>query len=297
MVSIVFNRIPSLDRITGKHYFRFFTYTLLVFLVFGGRFRSAAKIIRNFFPLILMTTVFENLGDVVTMINPHYADQALIRIDKFLFGGDASLWMQQFYTPWLSNLMHSAYTSYYFLPPLVAMVLYLTGQYRNFRNFMVAVTFTGFIGYIGYVLVPAIGPRFTLAHLYTKDLKTGYLVGKMVEIINNYEPYRADCFPSLHTAHTLVAMIFSFRYLSKYFSIPVNILGGLLIISTMYGRYHYAIDVVAGIGLAVFNVAMASRVNRFWYEKVFYDNWENHYPEKIKWSRIKDLFRFFRKKN
>ncbi len=300
IISIVFNKMPNYNRITGRHYFRFFTYGLLIYILFGGKLKKIGLVIRNFFPLILMTTVFENLGDLVTKINPNYADLALIKIDKFLFGVDPSMWMQQFITPWLSSLMHTAYTSYFFIPPVVSIVLYLSGKHKEFRDFIVAVTFTAFLGYIGYVLIPAIGPRFTIAHLYTTDLKTGALLSKIVKIINDYEPFKADCFPSLHTAHTLVAMIFAAKYTNKFFSIPLNILGSLLIISTMYGRYHYGIDVIAGILLAILNCYLAPRINKLWYNKVFYDDWKNHYPGKLRLSGIKNIFNIFtvfKKKN
>ncbi len=292
IISIIFNKHIYYNRITGRHYFHFFSYTVLIFIIFGGKFKSITKIIRNFFPLVLITTVFENLGDVVTKINPHFADKTLIAIDKFIFGGDPSIWMQRFYTPWLSNLMHSAYTSYYFLPPMLGMILYISGKYKEFRDFVVAATFTAFIGYIGYVLVPAVGPRYTLAHLYTKDIKTGAVITKVIKMINNYEPFRADCFPSLHTAHTFIVMIFSARYLSKFISIPVNILGTLLIISTMYGRYHYGIDVIAGLLLATFNIYIAPYVNNWWYKKIFIGNWKEHYPGKLKFD-LKKIYKFF----
>ena len=292
ILSFVFHDKLEYNRITGRHYFRFFTYTLLLYFLFGGKLKSIGKIIRNFFPLILITTVFENLGDVITKINPYHADWTLIKIDKFLFGGDASLWMERFYTPWLNNLMHSAYTSYYLIPPLIGMLLYLSGNYKAFRNFVVAVAFTAFLGYIGYVLVPAIGPKFVLAHLYTKSIKTGALMTQIAKVINDYEPFRADCFPSLHTAHTLVAMMYAYKYIKKIFSIPFCMCGSLLIISTVYGRHHYVIDVIAGILLAIFNVIIAARINEFWYKKVFIGNWREHYPESINWQRAKQFFKF-----
>ena len=292
ILSFVFHDKLEYNRITGRHYFRFFTYTILLYLLFGGKFKSIGKIFRNFFPLVLVTTAFENLGDVITKINPHHADWTLIKIDKFLFGGDISLWMERLYTPWLNDLMHSAYTSYYLIPPLIGMLLYLSGNYKVFRNFIVAVAFTAFLGYIGYVLVPAIGPKHVLAHLYTKNFKTGALMAKLAVIINNYEPFRADCFPSLHTAHTLVAMIYAYKYLKKFFSIPFCIWGSLLIISTVYCRHHYVIDVVAGILLAVFNIYLAAKINNLWYKKIFIGNWRDHYPETINWERLKRFLKF-----
>jgi len=65
-----------------------------------------------------------------------------------------------------------------------------------------------------------------------------------------------DCFPSLHTAQPLAILIIAYKYERKLFYIlllPIM----MTIFSTMYLRYHYGIDVIAGIILAVFVVKIA----------------------------------------
>lgn len=294
IIFLIYKKVPNLNRITARHYFYFFSYTMIIAFIMGIKIKGLVKILRNFFPLILVYTVFENLGDIVQILNPHLSDWSLIKIDKFLFGGDPSLWMQKFYSPWLSRIMHSCYTSYYFIPPLVGMVIYLKGNYKGFRDFLVAVVFCAFIGYIGYLLVPAVGPRYTLAHLYTKDLKTGVFLTKVMNVIDNLEPFKADCFPSLHTAHTVIGLLFSFKYSKFLFYFLAPLVTGL-VISTMYGRYHYGIDVIAGLLLAWLCIYIAPKINNFWYEKILPMPIENYFPQKIQLKKLK-CFRLLTKK-
>jgi membrane-associated phospholipid phosphatase len=62
-----------------------------------------------------------------------------------------------------------------------------------------------------------------------------------------------DCFPSLHTANTFLVMLLVWRQARKlaWLYIP---LGSSCIAATIYLRYHYTIDVMAGLvlGGAVF---------------------------------------------
>ncbi len=67
-----------------------------------------------------------------------------------------------------------------------------------------------------------------------------------------------DAFPSGHTAMTLATVILTARYLRRYlwFLVPHAI---LIVFGTIYLRYHYAIDIVAGAALALAVVAVVRR--------------------------------------
>jgi membrane-associated phospholipid phosphatase len=117
-----------------------------------------------------------------------------------------------------------------------------------------------FLSYIGYFFLPAVGPRFTLHHFSMIDrdlpgvLLTPYLrwfvnAGGSVPLGVPDEVAIAgtqrDVFPSGHTMMTLVLIYLSakFRAKSRYF---IYVTGVLLIIATVYQRYHYVVDILAG---------------------------------------------------
>ena len=56
--------------------------------------------------------------------------------------------------------------------------------------------------------------------------------------------------PSGHTAIALIVLFLSYRYARLLFYLFCPIVGAL-ILSTVYLRYHYAIDLFAGAALAV----------------------------------------------
>ena len=67
-----------------------------------------------------------------------------------------------------------------------------------------------------------------------------------------------DCFPSGHTEIALVVLLYAWRFERRYFCglLPAV---GLLLFSTVYLRYHYVVDVLAG-ALLLFQNALLNLV-------------------------------------
>ena len=63
-----------------------------------------------------------------------------------------------------------AYVSYYFLPVILGVTLYLKNPKADFEMAVFVLLFGYYVSFIGYILFPAIGPRYTLTHLQTVPL-------------------------------------------------------------------------------------------------------------------------------
>ncbi|RPI96846.1 MAG: phosphatase PAP2 family protein, partial [Chloroflexi bacterium] len=68
-------------------------------------------------------------------------------------------------------------------------------------------------------------------------------------------------FPSSHVAIALTTVWFSFRYLPRIRYLHL-VIAMLLCLSTVYCRYHYVIDVFAGMATAAFLVPIANWLYR-----------------------------------
>ena len=105
------------------------------------------------------------------------------------------------------------------------------------------------MSYATYFLVPAIGPRFTLEHLQINPVTGLWATQSIIDTLNFLESIQRDAFPSGHTEMTILTMIYAWKFSRKYFWV-LSIIGTSLIFSTVFLRYHYVIDVVAGALLA-----------------------------------------------
>lgn len=251
--------------------------------VLSGKFGfTLVKIIRNWIPIIFFLVAYENLGDLVRFINPHDADPVLKRIDDFMFGGvNPTLWLEQYIRPWFSEIMHAAYVNYYPLLPVIGFALYINRDYHKFRNAMMSVCLGFYLGYIGYLLVPTVGPRYFMAEMFTISVKgTTMLSEKTYEMLNALESTRRDCFPSLHTAITVIVTYYAYRYRRILFWFMLPVASGI-VMATIYLRYHYVIDVAAGLLHASFCIWLGPRVNTWWYEHITGDHVLEDYPEKL----------------
>jgi membrane-associated phospholipid phosphatase len=120
-----------------------------------------------------------------------------------------------------------------------------------------------YLSYIGYLLFPAIGPRFTMAQLYTVPLDGGVITDFLRDSLNNLEHNKRDCMPSGHTQIALITLGLAFRHSRKLFYIYLPMVLGL-ILATVYLRYHYVVDVLAGALLAAICLALGPWLFRWW---------------------------------
>jgi len=70
-------------------------------------------------------------------------------------------------------------------------------------------------------------------------------------------------FPSLHCAVSFVSLFFAWRYVKWLFwlMLPAVI---LLIVSTVYLRHHYVIDLIAGLFLGIFAFWIGPKMEDWW---------------------------------
>lgn len=220
------------------------------------------RFIHAFIPIVCVLLIFNSLGDLIPGIRQHYYDDLLIRIDFEMFGAHPTVWLERFSNPLLTGLLQAAYISYYFMPIALASALFLKSRHREFEAVVFALLLCFYLSYIGYLLFPAVGPRFTLNHLQTMGLQAGPLTAWVQQTLDGLEHNKTDAFPSGHTAVALVSLFYAGKFGEKgLFRILVPAVSGL-IVSTVYLRYHYVIDVVAGVLLAALTIFIAPLTHR-----------------------------------
>jgi len=209
-----------------------------------------ALFVRWWYPAFLIPPIFTELARLVHPINPVDIDPQLIAIDYALFGVHPTVWLERWTVPWLTEYMQLAYVTFYFLPFVLCIPLYRQGQLRAFRISLCALLLGYYVSYVLYFLTPARGPRFYLAEDQTVPLTGLWLTGPLQTILDTLEGVQRDAFPSGHTAIAIIVLIMAARYQPRLFY-PLVVVSGSLILSTVYLRYHYVIDVIAGLLLAV----------------------------------------------
>jgi len=215
------------------------------------------------FPVICVLLIFDSLEWVVHYINPEDIDPLLIRIDYLIFGNHPTVMLERIMHPLLTDMVQIAYSTYYFIPVSYGIVLISKRKKEEFDRSLFLILFCFYLSYIGYILFPALGPRFTIDHLQTQELQ-GFLITEPIQnLLNRLEGIKRDAFPSGHTAVACTVLYCAYMFEKRFFWICLPVVAAL-IFSTVYCRYHYVIDIIAGLVLTVLSVAVGEWYYRGW---------------------------------
>lgn len=254
VILVFFRRIPDAGWVAGAHLGGLAVYLLL---------RWASTRVGMLRPVFVMSLfglvigIYEGMGFILPYLRDDTlpttvpvgtaADRWLALIDQTLFGGDPTTW----FTPILSQggvlLLQICYTSYFFLALVVVVVVLARKRYRSFLSYTAVIIGCFFTTYVGYYLWPAYGPR--VFYEYAEALPHSALSEAIYRAIDTADLIHLNAFPSGHTAVTLVYLAILFEESRRLAWIFLPLVLGL-IVATVALRYHYLIDVVAGVIVA-----------------------------------------------
>jgi membrane-associated phospholipid phosphatase len=248
------HRLPHWTQVLAIYGLTLSSYLLIVLLDTRWPYKFF-ELLRRWAPYAGILPVFHSLGYITHNIRPDL-DSYLIGIDRSLFGVHPTVWLESVTHPLLVDLLALAYSSYYFLPIVLALVLHFDRKHHELEHLFLAVTIGFFLSYVGYLLVPAIGPRFTLTGEQAGPVRGWLWANQILDVLNAGEFNKRDCFPSGHTGITLIVLYYAHAHHKRLFAFLLPV-GVLLILATVFLRLHYVIDVIAGFVLAALAVLIA----------------------------------------
>jgi membrane-associated phospholipid phosphatase len=211
-----------------------------------------------FYPTAL-NIVFPAMAVAIPAIHPVKLDALLFALDARWLGGNWSERLDAFATPALTELMSGCYML--FVPLLYGNLLRYFFWQRERRAAFLAGLFTVYgVGFLGYMLVPAAGPYVAFASTFKGPLPGGAL-WQLNERMVAFGSNGVDVFPSLHTGVSAYILLFAWRHARREFWLLLPLALGICI-STLYLRYHYLIDVICGLVLAMLAAIVSLRAER-----------------------------------
>ncbi len=232
--------------------------------------------IQDWYPIPMIYFIFKEVHFIIQGSERADWDNIFIAIDRIMFGADPTVWLTQFASPLLTEILQIAYTSYFFIMLAIGIELYIRRDQEKFLFAVFTVAYGFALSYLGYLAFPAVGPRFTLHDFYAlnNELPGLWLTNSLRDFINAGESIpkgslnalalaQRDVFPSGHTQMTILSMYFAQRYKLKVRYL-IHVFGSLLIIATVYLRYHYVIDLIGGVIFMIFTIWSAPKLVRWW---------------------------------
>ena len=237
----------------------------VVLFVVGRTSRFAlGRAFADLYPIAVVPQVFNGLQPLITALGFPNQDAALVAIDRWMLAGrDAAVLTEPLIRPWVSDALFAAYFSFFLFPFAVGLPMFFRRDRGPFRRFIFTVVLAFFVSYAGYFLVPARGPRYYQWPADDTRTRVTALSQWVYDGLNSVEYTKDDVFPSGHVMVTTTCMLAAWRSNPRLFAglLPVAL---ALAFATIYCRYHYLIDVIAGFALGCAT---------FWAAYAFHDRW------------------------
>lgn len=219
----------------------------------GGR----AALVAALYPLATLPWLWGELGTLLPLVHGGANDATVQRWDVALLGAHVhAIWMARSHAQWLVSAMYTSYLSFYALLAVMPLMLLATQRVSALEDYvyriMLAYCACGTI----YMLFPVIGPT----PIYPPDTPIGQSAFvRLLRVLDSAGDSLGTSFPSSHAVVAVTIIIGAWRWFRPAIAGLLAADAAWMTLAAVYTQNHYAIDVIAGAGLAIALVAVSGR--------------------------------------
>jgi len=214
---------------------------------------------RHFYPLILYAFLYRESELLNLMFVDRYLDPAFIALEERIFDFQPAVeFMKAFPHRLVSEFFYLSYFSYYVMIAGAGLALYFRRR-DEFWHYLAVLSFVFYGCFLAFMVLPVAGPPAFFMEIpryagqqrlpyypleFPASVASGVFFQVMGFLYNLFES-GGGAFPSSHVAAAICVLFLSWRHLSRarYLILAATL---ALCFATVYCRYHYAVDVVAG---------------------------------------------------
>jgi len=233
---------------------------LILMSILNDREGSFSLFLRAITTVAVCWAIYFVMSKLPFDVVPYNSDTFLARLDQLLgFGTAPVLWAEKFVNSMNLNFFSFVYAVFIPFMYYSIFISLLGRQYNERKVFITAFVVTYAISFMGHLFLPARGPIVFYASDFSHILSGGGYFHKLVvdSIDKAGGPHGA--FPSLHVGVTWFVCYFDLKFnrIRGLLYLPLVV---LIIISTVLLRYHYVIDLIAGVAIGTFSVSIATKL-------------------------------------
>ncbi|HSF19073.1 MAG TPA: phosphatase PAP2 family protein [Vicinamibacteria bacterium] len=229
-------------------------------LLYGLRFLPeglplGVRFVRDWYPLMIFPLLYKEVEGLASVVGNWKLTDVLVNVEVAMFRGHPSLYLSEG-LPYvvLSEYLHFCYFAYVLLVPLVGGRWYFGGRKQPFDELLWLVSVTFASSYLFYILFPVDSPFYRFDALEAP--LRGSFFYELVHFVSERGGARGGAFPSSHVSISTIVLLEVFRHERRLFTWLLPVYLGL-VTATVYGRFHYAVDVLGGWLLAAAVVGLS----------------------------------------
>ena len=202
--------------------------------------------VRLSFYFVAMGICYFSMREAVPLLGNPRVDNLLLQWDRDLLGETPALALEAWLYPWLEDLAMAGYL-FFFYYLLAGPGHYCIRDIPVFRKCIVGLFTIYGLAFTGYTVFPAAGPHLSMT--FQTPLHGPWLLDSTLDTIN-HASNAVDVFPSVHVAASLYLLLFDRQHWRRRFwwALAPCI---LLWFSTLYLRFHYFVDLLAGMAVGL----------------------------------------------
>ncbi|CAA9527249.1 MAG: hypothetical protein AVDCRST_MAG79-617 [uncultured Thermoleophilia bacterium] len=243
----------------------------LILLVPAALLGLAVPYVRDFLPFVALIILYEELRGVAHLLNPEPYYAPMIEFDRALFGRlpttilQDALWTGSL--QWYDQVLAVVQRAHFFIPPTLLFLIWLERRELYYRCALTLLV-VSFAGAATFLVFPA-APPWKASE--TARIEPLVKVGDVRDAVpvrsprsfieERLHPNPVAAVPSLHTAYSLLVVLFAFAWRRRvgwaFVVYPV-----VMWFTIVYFADHYVFDLVVGAIYAIGAWVVAGRLLR-----------------------------------
>ena len=209
---------------------------------------------RDWYPAWAFPILYKEVEVLASAFGNWGLTEPIRELEASLFRGHPSIYLSERFA-WvpLSEYFYFCYFSYLLLFPVVGGYWYFTRRLVAFRELLFLLSVTLCLSYLIFILFPVDSP-FYLSDPPREPL-AGHYFYQLTYFVSGQGGARGGAFPSAHVSVATVVWLVAWKRQRRLSYLLLPVIGGL-IPATVYGRFHYVLDSIAGLGLGVLIVSV-----------------------------------------
>jgi membrane-associated phospholipid phosphatase len=214
---------------------------------------------RDLLPYPFALLCYREAGWLAPAVAPHNLEQRWIEWDRLVLDAGSGRAAVESLGGLLPTVLEAAYLSVYVIALLAVGALYLFARREQVDRFWVAFLLGLMLSYIQFPFWPSEPPRTVFPGQDLPNL-LGPVRRLNLFLVGNYGIH-SSVFPSAHVSGAIAGALMLRQTLAdrRWVGNAMLTVAVLIAVATVYGRYHYLVDAVAGAAVGVVAYRLAKR--------------------------------------
>jgi membrane-associated phospholipid phosphatase len=224
---------------------------------------DVVRVVRDWFPPLVVLMAYREMGWFAPLQHTYALERLWVVWDRVVLRNWGVHGAIELLGPLVPSLLEIAYTLVYVVAPFALAMLYVYGAQKRAEKFLLLFVLGALLSYAQFPFWPSEPPRIVFAGEDAPSFDTVFRRFNWF-LLGGYSIH-TSVFPSAHVSSAYAAAFGMVRALPEkpWVGRFLLVLATLIATATVYGRYHYVVDAIAGFAVGVLALGLGLAMERW----------------------------------